>query len=158
MKTGVILALLVGISTVHVSADTLKDVVGSVLDTNPIVKERLRNYNATKAEIGIAEAGYYPTVNLESAVGRKMTGRIDSDIANQTYNVFQNSLILKQNIFSGFSTTEKVDYQKMNALAAAYNYLEKANDVALQAVNVYTNLQKEKALLENSRLNVQHNE
>ena len=158
MKTGVILALLVGISTVHVSADTLKDVVGSVLDTNPIVKERLRNYNATKAEIDIAEAGYYPTVNLESAVGRKMTGRIDSDIANQTYNVFQNSLILKQNIFSGFSTTEKVDYQKMNALAAAYNYLEKANDVALQAVNVYTNLQKEKALLENSRLNVQHNE
>ena len=158
MKTGVILALLVGISTVHVSADTLKDVVGSVLDTNPIVKERLRNYNAKKAEIGIAEAGYYPTVNFETAVGRKTTGRIDSDIANQTYSVFQNSLILKQNIFSGFSTTEKVDYQKMNALAAAYNYLEKANDVALQAVNVYTNLQKEKALLDNSRLNVKHNE
>lgn len=158
MKVNIVLALLVGAGTIYTSADTLKDVVSNVLDTNPIVNERLRNYNATKAEIDIAEAGYYPTINLESAAGRKTTGRIDSDIANQTYSVFQNSLILKQNIFSGFSTTEKVDYQKMNALSAAYNYLEKANDVALQAVNVYTNLQKEKALLDNSELNVRHNE
>ncbi len=158
MKVNMVLALLVGAGTINTSADTLKDVVSSVLDTNPIVNERLRNYNATKAEIGIAEAGYYPTINFESAAGRKTTGRIESDIANQTYNVFQNSLILKQNIFSGFSTTEKVDYRQMSALAAAYNYLEKANDVALQAVNVYTNLQKEKALLDNSELNVRHNE
>ncbi len=158
MKTKVILVLLVGMSTVQVSANTLKEVVGHVLDTNPIVNERLRNYNATRAEIDIAEAGYYPTVDVESAVGRKTVGLISSDVVNQSFNVLQNSLVLRQNIFSGFSTDEKVNYQKMRALSASYSYLEKANEVALQAVNVYTNVQKEKELLENSRQNVERNE
>jgi len=156
MNIKVILGLLVGMSTVQISANTLKEVVGRVLDTNPIVNERLRNYNATKAEIGIAEAGYYPTVDVESAVGRKTVGGISGDVLNQSYNVLQNSLIMRQNIFSGFSTDEKVKYQKMRALSAAHSYLEKANDVALQAVNVYTNVQKEKELLDNSRQNVEH--
>ncbi len=158
MKIKIILGLLVTAGTISTYAETVKDIVGIVLDTNPIINERLRNYNAIKAEIGIEEAGYYPTVNLESSTGRKTTGRISDEAINQTYNVFQNSLILRQNIFNGFSTNEKVNYQKMQALSAAYNYLEKANDLTLQAVNVYTNLQKEKALLKNSKLNVEHND
>jgi adhesin transport system outer membrane protein len=158
MKTKVILSLLIGLNTINISADTLKNVVSSVLDTNPIVNERFKNYEATKAEIGIAEAGYYPTVDLKSSSGRKTTGKIDTDILSETYNVFQNSLILRQNVFSGFSTNEKVNYQKMRTLSASYSYLSKANDVALQVVNVYIDLQKEKALLANSNLNVKHNE
>ncbi len=158
MKNQIVLGILVVTGTINVHAETLKDVVGIVLNTNPIVNERFRNYNATKSEISISEAGYYPTLNLESSTGRKTTGRISNKAIDETYSVFQNSLILRQNIFNGFSTDEKVNYQKMHALSAAYNYLEKTNDVALQTVNVYTNLQKEKALLENSRLNVEHND
>jgi len=158
MKTKVILSLLIGLNTINISADTLKNVVSAVLDSNPIVSERLKNYEATKAEIGIAEAGYYPTVDLKSSSGRKTTGKIDTDIISETYNVFQNSLILRQNVFSGFSTNEKVNYQKMRTLSASYSYLSKANDIALQVVNVYIDLQKEKALLANSNLNVNHNE
>ena len=158
MKTKVILSLLIGLNTINISADTLKNVVSAVLDSNPIVSERLKNYEATKAEIGIAEAGYYPTVDLKSSSGRKTTGKIDTDIISETYNVFQNSLILRQNVFSGFSTNEKVNYQKMRTLSASYSYLSKANDITLQVVNVYIDLQKEKALLANSNLNVNHNE
>ena len=152
------LSLLIGLNTVHVSADTLKNVVSSVLDTNPIVTERLRNYEATKSSIDIAKAGYYPTVDLKSSSGRKTTGKIENDVISETYNVFQNSLILRQNLFNGFSTNEKVNYQKMRTLSASYSYLSKANDVALQAVNVAIDLEREKALLANSNLNVKHNE
>jgi adhesin transport system outer membrane protein len=153
VMTGILVA-----SSISLSAATLKEVVGSVLDTNPIVKERLKNYRATKAEIGVAEAGYYPTVDLKSAAGRKAIGRISSKVTEQTYNVFQNSVIIRQNLFNGFSTHERVNYQKMRTLAAAYSYLEKTNDVALQTLIAYTDLQKEKELLNNSITNVKHNE
>ena len=140
------------------SATSLKQVVSEVLDSNPVIMERLKNYRATKEEIGIAEAGYYPTLDVQSAIGKKYTGRIDNDTAKESYDVFQNSLILKQNVFNGFSTHEQVDYQKMRTLAAAYSYLEKANDVTLQTIRVYSDLRKEKELLSNSQVNVKHNE
>lgn len=152
------LMLLIGLGTINVSAVTLKDVVSDVLDSSPIVNERLKNYRATQEEIGIAEAGYYPTLDLKSAVGRKATGRISNDVTKETYDVFQNSLVLKQNIFNGFSTHEQVNYQKMRTLAAAYSYLEKANDVTLQTIMVYLEIQKANELVKNSETNVQHNE
>jgi adhesin transport system outer membrane protein len=140
------------------SATTLQSVVSQTLDSNPIIQERLQNYRATREEVGIAEAGYYPTLDLQSSVGRKTTGRVSgsSDVAEETYNVFQNSLILRQNIFNGFSTHEQVNYQKMRTLAASYSYLEKANDITLQTIKVYINLLKEQKLLLNSKLHLEH--
>ncbi len=157
MIAKVIIGLFLGLGSIYAQAETLQSVVGHVLDTNPALHERLKNYETKKAEIAIDEAGYYPTVNLESAVGRKATGRIDSDGIHQSYNVFQHSLRLRQNIFDGFSTQERVNYRKMLALSAAYNYLDKSNDTALQAVTAYIDLQKEKALLKNAESNVKHN-
>jgi len=141
-------------------ATTLKQVVSGVLDTNPIVIETLRNYRAVKEEVGMAEAEYYPTLDLQSSVGKKRVGNFSGDvgenIANETYNVFQNSLVLRQNIFSGFSTHERVSYKKMQTLAAAYSYLEKANDITLQTITIYLDLLKNKELLDNSKMNVDH--
>jgi adhesin transport system outer membrane protein len=139
-------------------ADTLHDVVADVLETNPVVQERLKNFRAIKEEVGIAEAGYYPTLDLQVGAGKKYTNRIHSDALEETYDIFQNALVLRQNIFNGFRTKEQVQYQKMRTLAAAYSYLEKANDITLQTVKAYVALFKERALLENSRINVQHNE
>lgn len=156
--TTLLIPVLCSMSISNLQATSLKSVVSDVLDTNPIVMERLRNYKATSEEIDIAEAGYYPTLDLQSGVGQKYTGRISNDVAQETYDVFQNSLVLKQNLFAGFSTQEQVDYQKMRTLAASYSYLEKANDVTLQTIKVYLDLFKEQELLKNSKINVDHNE
>jgi len=141
----------------QVNAISLKDVVAEVLDTNPIIVERLRNYKATREEVNIADAGYYPTLDFQSSYGKKYEGRVSSKVLKTTENVFQNSLILRQNIFDGFSTHEKVNYQKMRTLAAAFSYLEKANDVTLQTINVYLELLKQQELFRNSEMNVKHN-
>ncbi|WP_309497090.1 TolC family outer membrane protein [Sulfurovum sp.] len=146
------------LSISNVQATSLKTVVSNVLDSNPVVMERLKNYNATREEVDIAEAGYYPTLDLQISAGKKYTGRISGDVAEDTYDVFQNSLILRQNLFDGFSTQEQVNYQKMRTLAASYSYLEKANDVTLQSIKVYLDLFKEQELLNNSKVNVDHNE
>jgi len=140
------------------SAETLKEVVAHVLETSPVIKERLKNYNATREEVAIADAGYYPTLDLQAAGGKKYTNRIHNNGVEETYDVFQSSLILRQNIFNGFSTHEQVEYQKMRTLAAGFSYLEKANDVTLQTIKVYLDLLRQKELLQNSRVNVAHNE
>jgi len=146
------------VAMTQTQAQTLKGAVSEVLDTNPVIRERLKNYKATREDIDIAEAGYYPTLDFQSSVGKKYTGRITSDVAKETYDVFQNSLILRQNIFEGFATQEQVNYQKMRTLAASYSYLEKANDVTLQTIKAYIELFKQQELLENSKVNVEHNE
>jgi len=140
----------------NLQAESLQSVVSNVLNTNPIVMERLKNYKATSEEIDIAQAGYYPTLDLQSSVGKKYTGRISNDVAQETYDVFQNSLILRQNLFEGFGTEEQVNYQKMRTLAASYSYLETANDLTLQTIKVYLDLFREQELLKNSKVNVAH--
>jgi adhesin transport system outer membrane protein len=141
------------LGTIELWAVTLKDVVSQTLENSPIIIERLHNYRATREEISIADAGYYPTLDLQSSVGRKSTGKISgsTDVAEETFNVFQNSLVLRQNIFNGFSTHEQVTYQKMRTLSAAYSYLEKANDITLQTIKAYVNLLKERELMYNSK-------
>ena len=155
LKVLTVSVLCLGLSSL--SAATLKEIVGDVLENNPVIKERLKNYNATREEVNIAGAGYYPTLDLKSAAGKKYTNRFNDDGVEKTYDVFQSSLVLRQNIFNGFSTHEQVNYQKMRTLAAAFSYLEKANDVTLQTIKVYLDLLRQKELLRNSRINVEHN-
>ena len=151
-----LILLLYGTAFSTLSATSLKQVVEEVLDSNPIVVERLKNYHAIKEEIGISEAGYYPKVDLQSGIGKKYTGRISDNVAEETYTVFQNSLVLRQNIFNGFSTRENINYSKMRTLSAAYSYLEKANDTTLKAIKVYLDLHRQQELLNNNKKNVEH--
>ena len=107
------------------SAQDLKTTVNEVLSTNPIVLERLKNYNASKEDITSAESGYYPKVDLNLGVGVENTDR--SDIAgtsakdSKDFDVYQNSLKYTQNLFSGFSTTYQVKEQEYRTASSAYS-------------------------------------
>jgi len=138
---------------IDVSAASLKEVVAHVLDTNPVIRERLHNYRATQADLRGAKAGYLPTVDLETGIGKDYKNRFDGQ-KDTTYEIFSNSLILRQNIFKGFSTYERVNYQLMRTLAAAYSYLEKANDVTLQTIKAYLDVLRNRELLRNARHHV----
>ena len=51
------------------SAQELKTSISEVIDTNPIIQERLKNYNATKEDITNAKAAYYPKLDLSLGGG-----------------------------------------------------------------------------------------
>jgi adhesin transport system outer membrane protein len=155
MKKQWIIPIVVCSLGIGAEATNLKEVVSHVLDTNPIIKERLHNYRATRADLRGAEAGYYPTLDLEIGIGKDYKGEF-TDQKNESYDIFRNSLILRQNLFKGFSTHERVNYQMMRSLAAAYSYLEKANDVTLQTIKAYIDLLRHKELLANAKTHVRH--
>ena len=143
------------------NALTLQEGVSEVLDSNPIVTERLINYRATKTQVDSADAGYFPTIDLESSFGREEDGVLatnNKNIDRTGFYVFENSIILRQNLFEGFNTVEKVNYEKMRTLSASYSYLEKANDVTIKMVKAYLEVLRQFELLVNARDNLEENQ
>jgi len=137
---------------------TLKESVVEVLNTNPIIQERLKNYRATQQDLNIAESEYYPKVDLRAVAGTNYAGKLYNHVRNVNYTNYETSLQLTQNLFDGFGTMHKVDYQEARILAAAYNYVEKSNDTAFRMTSTYLNVLRSYDLLENAKENVQVNE
>ena len=148
------------------NALTLKESVVEAINTNPVVQERLKNYRLTQQDLNIAESEYYPSLDLSAAIGYNNAGDLktgsDSDwshnVLDQNYGNYETQLKLTQNLFDGFGTMHKVDYQEARILAAAYNYIEKSNDIAFKMTNVYLKVLSEYELLQTARENVQINE
>lgn len=157
MKKKLLLALSL---TTLLNAETLKDAVGEVLSTNPIILERLKNYNATKEDITIAKAGYYPSIDISLGAGYEHTNKLGrATAANEgfDYNVYESSLIYTQNLFKGFQTTYQVKEHENRTLAAAYNYVENVNSTAFEMVTQYIEVMKQKELLDNAQENIDIN-
>jgi adhesin transport system outer membrane protein len=144
-------------------AEDLRTVVKEVLSTNPIVLERLKNYNLTKEDITTAKAGFYPKLDLSIGAGIERTEKRGTSNGgysdgNFNYSVYQNSLKYTHNIFQGFATTYQVEEQKNRTISAAYSYIENVNATAFEMVNEYLQVMRNKELLNNEDENVKINE
>ena len=140
-------------------AQDLKTTINEVLSSNPIIVERLKNYNTTREDITIAEAGYYPKIDLSLGVGYEDTQKDSPTLGEQSfdYSVYQNSLKYTQNLFKGFETTYQVQQHENRTTSAAYHYIEKVNDTSFRMVDTYLQVMKNKELLETARANVKIN-
>ncbi len=137
---------------------TLKESVNEVLNTNPVVKERLKNFRATQQDLNIAESEYYPKLDFRASAGYNDAGELYNHVRDIEYTNYDSSLTFTQNLFDGFGTMHKVDYEESRILAAAYNYIEKANDIAFKMSMAYLEVMKSYELLQTARENVRSNE
>ncbi len=141
---------------------TLQEGVNEVLSTNPIVQERLHNYRATLEDLRTTEAQYLPTLDYAATYAREITNspstRIQNSGGDVSLNGYEHSLQLTQNLFNGFGTTYESDYNKARILAAAYNYVENANDTAFNFTTAYINAVKARDIVDIARANVTYNQ
>jgi len=148
------------------NALTLKESVVEVLEQNPVVQERLKNYRATREDLKIAESEYLPTVDFRASLAYTKAGMLKNgadttwnhSVLDQKYGSYESSIVLTQNLFDGFGTIHKISYEEARIMAAAYNYIEKANDIAYRMTYAYLNVLREYELLQTARENVQINE
>jgi adhesin transport system outer membrane protein len=151
---------------IYADAFSLKESVVEVLDQNPVVQERLKNYRATREDLKIAESEYLPSVDLRASLDYTKAGMLKNGgnnkwnhgVLDQNYGSYESSIVVTQNLFDGFGTVHKVSYEEARIMAAAYNYIEKANDIAYRMTNAYLNVLREYELLQTARENVQINE
>lgn len=148
------IALALSVTTALFSQD-IKTTISEVLSTNPIVLERLKNYNVTKEDITTAQAGYYPKLDLSIGVGKEDGEKP----VNQEfdYSVYQNSLTYTHNLFNGFETTHRVGQQQNRTTSAAYSYIEKVNDTSFETLNSYLEVIKNNELLNIQKENIEIN-
>jgi adhesin transport system outer membrane protein len=139
------------------NALTLEDGVKEVLNTNPIVQERLHNYRATLEDLRTTEAQYLPTLDYTGSIGREKTDSPSTNFKSVSLNSYDHSLQLTQNLFNGFSTTYESDYNKARILSAAYNYVENANDTAFNFTTAYINAIKTRDIVQIAESNVKYN-
>ncbi|MEJ5167754.1 MAG: TolC family protein [Arcobacteraceae bacterium] len=99
----------------------------------------------------MADSAYYPSVDVQSIYGYTKGGAVKHSMPNASYRHYTNSLQITQNLFNGFSTTYTIDYQKNRILAAAYHYVERANDMAFQTVGAYLDVIRAYKLLQNAQ-------
>lgn len=140
------------------SAITLNESVSEVINTHPQLKERIRNYRATKQDMSIADSDYLPSIDYTGAIGHKENGFFYDDVKRDGYNQYQNTLSLTWNLFRGWGTLYQVGYEEARTLAAAYNYVEKANDISYRMVEAYINYLRANELYLNSKEKVKSNE
>ena len=136
-------------------AVTLEETVKEVLNTNPQVQERINYFRSVKQDVGIAESGYYPKLDLVAGLGREKTNNRGTLFNDVTLDRSEAGVVLSQNLFEGFGTQKDIDKQLYRVTSAAYSVLEKANQTSLSMVEAYTELFKQKELLGSAEANVE---
>lgn len=148
--------ILTAVSTINLNALTLKEALDDTLHTNPVILERLKNYDKTAYDLKIAKSEYAPVIDFVSSFGYEKTyeKHTSAGFQERGLNIYRNSLTLTQNLFNGLGTKYRVNYEKARVMAAAYNYVEKTNDVAFNLVREYINVIKFNKLLALEKENI----
>ncbi|WP_457596008.1 TolC family outer membrane protein [Hydrogenimonas sp.] len=137
---------------------TLQEAMLHTLATNPQIQERIKNYNATREDVTIAKSGWLPKLDYIGGLGHEWGEREYNDYDWQNYDLYENTLLLTQNVFDGWSTTHQINTQEARLLAAAYNYVEVVHDVGYRLVNFYLEVLKNRELLKIADENIRINE
>ncbi len=139
-------------------AATLEEAVGLAITTNPRVGVVSYDRQAVQYELRQGVALYYPQVDLEANSGPDWNKNNTTD--GQGYNngrwLWQNTatLTLSQLIFDGHFASNEVAKQEARVSSAAYRVSEAAEFVALDAVEVYLEVMRQRDRLLNAEQNV----
>lgn len=60
--------------SINANALTLKETLNEVLETNPVVQERLKNLNETREDLNIAKSEWLPSLDYRGTIGRNNSG------------------------------------------------------------------------------------
>jgi len=154
-KVGVTVALFL-VSEVY--GLTIEEAMLHTLKTNPLIQERVKNYNATREDLTVARSGWLPKLDYIGSLGHEWGERQYYDYDWQNYDLYENTLLLTQNVFNGWSTTHQINTQEARLLAAAYNYVEVVDDIGYRLVNYYLEVIKNRELLKIADENIRINE
>ncbi len=157
LSFGLYLIILLLIQVVSLNAMDLKNAILKTLSTNPQILERVKNYNATVEDIRTAKSGWLPTLDYLGDIGYERVNNLSTGFSDKNSHIYEHTLIFIQNLFNGWSTTHRIKTHEARAAAAAYNYIEKANDVCFRLTDYYIRIIKNRELLKIAQQNIKIN-
>ncbi|WP_298771461.1 TolC family outer membrane protein [uncultured Shewanella sp.] len=129
-------------------SQTLEQAVAHTLESNPEIRIVFNQFKASQEQVKQAESGFMPTLDLTGGYGLERTNSPATRNLNTTdpadypndyldLNRGEFGLSIQQIIFDGFFTTSEVDRSRFEASAEQWALFAAAEDMALEATQVY---------------------
>ena len=141
-----------------VDALELSSVVSDAISAHPQVKEKIHVYRQVLSDQTIAQSGWRPRADVEASIGLFST---DSPATGNTpvdYGSSSVELSLTQNLFNGYDTTHQIEQTKSRSKAALFDLYDTADNIALDTIQAYLEVLKQRRLYELAIQNVSSHE
>jgi adhesin transport system outer membrane protein len=139
------------------AAQSLKDAVVQTLESHPTLLSSVRRKDAADAAIDVAKGGYYPRLDWMWGTGREHSRNSSTQPTTSGYvhlDRKQEGMILNQMLWDGFGVKSEVDRRRAISDSTAHKTYGTAEEVALQAIDAYLDVLKNRALVGFARDNL----
>ncbi|MBI4292210.1 MAG: TolC family outer membrane protein [Betaproteobacteria bacterium] len=129
---------------------SLSDAVRQAIETNPSVLSAAHNRQAADAAIGVARGGYFPRLDVVVGDGRERStnaATIGLARAGAPLDRHEELVVLSQTLWDGLGTKSEVERRRALAESSAHRLQGTAEDVAMQAINAYLEVVRNRELL-----------
>ena len=141
------------------SALTLQDVIFAVLETNPEIEAAEANKQAIEFELDQARSFQMPRFEVEAWAGSSYDdGSTTNDLsaADDPIGGYRLTGRVSQLIYDGSRTRSEIDRQAWRVDAAALRVLERSEFLSLEAIRLYADVVRSRAMLNLARNNVDY--
>ena len=143
---------------VSVMSMPLADYVADVIDANPLVREKVHVYRQALQDKEASLSGWRPSVDLEGTISHVESDTLTNNSQSDDYNSNIVELSVTQNLFNGFDTEYSIKQADARIQAALYDIYDTADNIALEAVQAYFEVLKQKRLYALAQENVASHE
>lgn len=131
-------------------AMSLQDMTSEVIKTNPTANEQVKNYNSLYQEFRKAKGGYLPKLDIYGSTGHEWVNNSNSNWENTNSEFYQGRVVLRQDIFNGFSVSNDVKKQVAKVFSSQFQYYGTVNRLCFDSVQQYLDALKAQSELEES--------
>lgn len=132
------------------TAETLKEVVTVAIETNPQVTSSAKKKDAADSAIDAAKGGFYPKIDFLYGTGREQSQNPTTLARTPGYlhlNRKQEGIVLNQMVWDGLGVKSEVDRRRGISESTAHRVYGTAEEIALQAVDAYLDVLKNRELV-----------
>ncbi len=140
------------------SALDISDMVTDSISAHPQVKEKVHVYRQVMADESIAESGWKPSVDLQASTGLYDTTSPSTGNNSVDYDSTRVELSVTQNLFNGYDTTHQIEQTKSRASAALFDIYDSVDNIALDAIQAFLEVLKQRRLYQLATENVNSHE
>lgn len=154
-KLGILVSAVAMATSAAANAETLREVVQIAVETNPLIGQAAKRKDAADAAFEAAKSGFFLKLDWQYGEGKERSQ--NSSTAQQwvKMNRHIDTMVANQMLWDGLGTRAEVERRRSISDAAAYKVHSAAEDVALQAVDAYLDVLKNRELVAYARENLQ---
>lgn len=158
LLTGLSVAAVAFAASMGAGAETLREVVQIAVETNPLIGQAAKRKDAADAAFEAAKSGYFLKIDWQYGNGIERSQNSTTANTGQQWVRLRrhvDTMTANQMLWDGLATRSEVERRRSISDAAAYKVHSAAEDVALQAVDAYLDVLKNKELLGYAQENYQ---